>query len=79
MHKAFTKEGDNAPDFSTPGPGFALPPSVTNYLTPEGARQLRDEWNRLRDVERPALAARIRVDEDATGGDPIADKRGQLS
>ena len=58
MSKAFTRESDDAPE----GPVAArlaptLPPGAKNYLTPDGARRMREELNRLLEVERPKLAA----------------------
>ena len=54
MSKAFTRESDDLPDgpvLAQPGP--SLPPGTKNYLTPDGARRLREELNRLVQVERP--------------------------
>ncbi len=54
MSKAFTKETEREealPEFVD-----ALPPGMKNYMTPEGAVRLRDEFAALRDVERPKLA-----------------------
>lgn len=58
MSKAFTRESDDAPD----EPMVArlaptLPPGAKNYLTPDGARRLREELNQLLEVERPKIAA----------------------
>ena len=55
MNKAFTKESETEealPEFVD-----TLPPGMKNYLTPEGAARLKDEFARLRDVERPKLVA----------------------
>ena len=61
MNKAFTKEDDNAPEAVAQGPVFALPPGVKNYLTPEGARRLRDELERLQQVRPPTPATSQRI------------------
>ncbi|MDB6123976.1 MAG: gramicidin synthase [Pedosphaera sp.] len=54
MSKAFTRESDDVPDLPivsrSPSP---LPPGAKNYLTSAGAQQLRDELDRLVQVERP--------------------------
>lgn len=55
MNKAFTKETETEealPEFVD-----ALPPGMKNYTTPEGAARLKDEFAKLRDVERPKLVA----------------------
>jgi transcription elongation factor GreB len=58
MSKAFTRESDDLPDRPLP-PRLSspLPPGAKNYLTPDGARRLRDELESLTLVERPKLAA----------------------
>ncbi len=56
MNKAFTKESDN--DEFTEAvvkPVDPLPANVPNYVTPEGARRLREKLRRLIDEEKPAL------------------------
>ena len=58
MSKAFTRESDDLPDRpilarrSSP-----LPPGAKNYLTPDGARRLGEELERLLHVERSRLVA----------------------
>jgi transcription elongation factor GreB len=55
MNKAFTKETETEealPEFVN-----ALPVGMKNYMTPEGAARLKDEFAKLRDVERPKLVA----------------------
>ena len=56
MSKAFTRdenEGPEVPDvLPTPSP---LAPGAKNYITPEGAQNLRDELQRLVEVARPEL------------------------
>lgn len=56
MSKAFTRESDDAPELPSPArPASLLPPGARNYLTPDGARRLRDELDWLAQRERPAL------------------------
>lgn len=58
MSKAFTRESDDAPEEPSSRPfGPELPPGVRNYVTPEGARRLQEEIDRLARVDRPAAAA----------------------
>lgn len=58
MSKAFTRESDDVPDLPfLPRQPSPLPPGAKNYLTPDGARRLREELERLVQVERPRLAA----------------------
>ena len=58
MSKAFTRESDDLPDRTARPPlPSLLPPGVKNYLTPNGARRLQEELNRLVEVERPKAAA----------------------
>ena len=64
MSKAFTRESDDLPDRPTRSPlPSLLPPGVKNYLTPDGARRLREELDRLIEIERsrrlPSLDQRI--------------------
>ena len=58
MSKAFTKEDDRpeAPVLVRL-PSASLPPEAKNYLTPAGFRRLREELDRLMEVDRPRLAA----------------------
>jgi transcription elongation factor GreB len=59
VSKAFTRESDDAPD-DVPLPSrqsATLPPGAKNYVTPTGAKRLREELDRLVQVERPALSA----------------------
>src|SRR5262245_45710364 len=57
MSKAFTRESDDAPERPVrPRPLSPLPPGVKNYLTPGGAKKLREELEHLTNVERPPLA-----------------------
>ena len=58
MSKAFTRESDDAPDaLDFPPLPPPLPPGAKNYLTPGGARRLREELDRLLDTERVRLTA----------------------
>lgn len=58
MSKAFTRESDDPPDVPVVARQRSpLPPGAKNYLTPEGARRLRDELDRLVQVERPRAAS----------------------
>ena len=53
MSKAFTKETDLEEEL--PEEPQTLPAGVKNYITPEGARRLRDELRQLLKVERPKV------------------------
>ncbi|MBL9214755.1 MAG: GreA/GreB family elongation factor [Opitutaceae bacterium] len=57
MSKAFTKEDDTGDAPVRPRLVSPLPPGARNYLTPGGARRLREELARLAEVERPAFLA----------------------
>lgn len=57
MSKAFTREDDVETEEVVPRRVSPLQPGARNYLTPGGARRLREELKRLREVERPALQA----------------------
>lgn len=57
MSKAFTREDDLPEPTPTRRPLSPLPPGAKNYLTPDGARRLRLELDRLVEVERPQAAA----------------------
>jgi transcription elongation factor GreB len=57
MSKAFTKEDDgNDPDADSPEPSLA---GARNYVTPNGLRLLREEFERLRRVERPRIVETV--------------------
>src|SRR5262245_19336365 len=57
MSKAFTRESDDVPERPVlPQPVSAVPPGAKNYLTPSGAQRLREELERLVEIERPRLA-----------------------
>jgi transcription elongation factor GreB len=68
MSKAFTSESDSD-DFEIELP--ALPPGVRNYVTPEGARTLKDEIAQLDSVR---VSLRLDRVEDQAQRDKI-DKR----
>ena len=57
MSKAFTKEDDAADPGSPRRLPSPLPPGARNYITPEGAKRLRAELDRLVDHERPEAVA----------------------
>ena len=64
MSKAFTRESDDAPDLPIqPRRSSPLPPGTKNYLTAGGAQRLREELDRLFNIERPQLAA-VRGDDE---------------
>jgi transcription elongation factor GreB len=71
MSKAFTRESDDQPDVPVVAHQRSpLPPGAKNYLTPDGARRLRDELDRLVQVERPRQVA--------SPGNPEAKRQLQL-
>jgi len=57
MSKAFTKEDALSDDEDRPTPQ----PLTTgkNYITPAGAQRLRDEFHRLRNIERPEVTKTV--------------------
>jgi transcription elongation factor GreB len=58
MSKAFTRESDDEQERPLPLRQIpVLPPGAKNYVTPNGAKRLRDELDRLIEVDRPRLAA----------------------
>ena len=65
MSKAFTRESDDAPELPVTPRRSALPPGAKNYVTPAGERAMREELDRLLQLERPAMA----------GTDPEAKQR----
>jgi transcription elongation factor GreB len=57
MSRAFVRESDDLPDRPVlTRRASPLPPGAQNYITPDGARQFREELERLVQVERPRLA-----------------------
>ena len=68
MNKAFTKETDlDDLDEAVARPIDVLPPGAPNYITPEGARRVREELRRLIDEELPALEALAGRNQEADG------------
>jgi transcription elongation factor GreB len=64
MSKAFTRESDDLPEHpALPRAVSLLPPGAKNYVTPSGARQLRDELDRLIQTTRPEIAASTSADD----------------
>ena len=60
MSKAFTNENAESPeedDFVHPYRAGELPLTSKNYTTPGGYRRLKEEFDRLTQIERPAVAA----------------------
>ena len=59
MSKAFTREGDAAPDDDLDGDEESnpIPPGSKNYLTPAGWRRMRDELTWLVKTERPNVTS----------------------
>ncbi|MDE2229706.1 MAG: transcription elongation factor GreB [Alphaproteobacteria bacterium] len=58
MSKAFTRDGDEAPDevdAAAVEHGPALPEGAKNYITPDGHRRLQDELKALVKIERPKV------------------------
>ncbi len=53
MSKAFTKESET--EEAEPDAPDPLPQGVKNYVTPNGLRLLRDEFDGLRRIERPKV------------------------
>src|SRR6267143_5462273 len=57
MSKAFTRESEDLPDLPIkPRQTPTLPPGAKNYLTAKGARELREELERLIQEEPPRQA-----------------------
>lgn len=75
MSRAFVRESDFPQLPELPPLVSPLPPGAKNYLTPAGAQTLRDELGRLRDAERPRLAAAPSDDEDAKRELQVLDQR----
>jgi transcription elongation factor GreB len=59
MNKAFTKETDTDTETALPDAPDPLPKGVKNYVTPNGLRLLRDEFDVLRQVERPKVVETV--------------------
>ena len=74
MSKAFTRESDDETELPVLRQPSPLPPGAKNYLTPAGERQLREELERLLQVERPKFAA-LTEDSDAKRRLAMLDQR----
>lgn len=62
MSKAFVKDdgdGNDPLDDEREDPALALPAGTKNYITPGGAKRLRDELSQLLNVERPKLVETV--------------------
>jgi len=59
MSKAFTKEGDGAPEEPETESGPALPAGTKNYITPAGFKRLQDELKQLVKSERPKVVETV--------------------
>src|SRR5687767_12718354 len=75
MSRAFVRESDFPQLPELPALASPLPVGAKNYLTPGGAQRLRDELSRLRETERPRLAAAHGDDVDAKRELQILDQR----
>lgn len=65
MSKAFTRDENEGPEIpDLPPTASVLAPGAKNYITPEGARKLRAELQKLVEVTRPEVAD-ARDDPDA--------------
>lgn len=66
MNKAFTKESDEEPEEPAEIPRSAqLPSSTPNYTTNDGVARMREELDRLTQIEGPAAAKADLTDRDA--------------
>ena len=75
MSRAFVRESDFPQLPELPPQVSPLPPGARNYLTPGGAKRLRDELARLLDSARPKLAAAPPDDIDAKRELQVLDQR----
>jgi transcription elongation factor GreB len=57
MSKAFTREDDDAPEMPVRRTAVAQAPDARNPITPAGAQRLREELEKLVEIERPRLVA----------------------
>jgi transcription elongation factor GreB len=70
MSRAFVSESDSQFQEDVPEIKIPLPPGARNYMTPQGARRLEDELQRLVHHERPRLAAAVsRITSGAESGE----------
>ena len=65
MSKAFTKEDDTGEISALPPLQSPLRPGERNYLTPAGAKRLREELRSLSEEKRPPLLALAPTDPEA--------------
>lgn len=75
MSRAFVRESDVPQLPELPPQVSPLPPGAKNYLTPSGAQRLQAELQRLREQERPRLAAAPADDVDAKRELLVLDQR----
>jgi transcription elongation factor GreB len=60
MSKAFTKESDaDDDDLGEEDPSLAVPQGFKNYITPGGAKKLREELKTLLNVTRPEMVKTV--------------------
>jgi transcription elongation factor GreB len=59
MSKAFVKETDNEEDDDQEIKAPSIPPGSKNYITPAGAKRLKDELHELLTKKRPEITAVI--------------------
>ncbi len=73
MSRAFVSEDDQYHDEDIPEIRIPLPQGARNYMTPEGAEQLRTELSELIGSVRPKLAASVaRITAASSGGNADA-------
>lgn len=78
MSKAFTRDENEGPEIpDLPPLVSALPEGARNYITAEGAQQLREELSKLAE-RRAAFAARGAEDAEAKRQLALLDQRGQM-
>src|SRR5687768_1124372 len=75
MSRAFVRESDVPQLPELPPLVSPLPPGARNYMSAGGAQRLREELARLRDQERPRLAAARPDDVDAKRELQLLDQR----
>jgi len=75
MSRAFVRESDDRPELPIARQPSPLPLGAKNYVTPGGARRLREELRRRLEVERPALASVVDSDPDARRQLLVLDQR----
>jgi transcription elongation factor GreB len=74
MSKAFTRESDADAEDAHALPRPSLPPGVKNYITPDGAQRLRDEFAELSERKR-LLADSTPGAEDSGSAPPSPEHR----